>query len=156
VFHKEDGQKGLDRMIEFSDYIAISVPELRSMGQKNYTEKIAHYIKNKKPSIDIHLLGCTEVKLLHNLNFCTSSDSTSWQQVNRYGVLKFNDGNKTYTAKNSNININALKTRYLRDIERIVSKWGEVTEKRIDYYSKYALAGELLKKQYTIHAGNQD
>lgn len=156
VFHKEDGQKGLDRMIEFADYIAISVPELRSLGQKNYTEKIAHYIKNKKPTIDIHLLGCTENKLLHNLNFCSSSDSTSWQQVNRYGVLKFHDGTKTYSAKNSNININALKTRYFTDINRILSQWMEVSEKRIDYYSKYALAGELLKKQYTIHAGNQN
>lgn len=27
VFHFEDGLKGLDRMIEFSDYIAVSVPE---------------------------------------------------------------------------------------------------------------------------------
>jgi len=44
VFHKEDGQKGLDQLIEFSDYIAISVPELRSLGQKNYTNKIAYYI----------------------------------------------------------------------------------------------------------------
>lgn len=29
VFHVEDGRGGLDRLIEFSDYIAISVPELR-------------------------------------------------------------------------------------------------------------------------------
>lgn len=52
VFHKEDGQKGLDRMIEFSDYIAISVPELRSIGKKQYTERLANYIKNKKPEIE--------------------------------------------------------------------------------------------------------
>lgn len=29
VFHLEDGKEGLNRMIDFSDYIAISVPELR-------------------------------------------------------------------------------------------------------------------------------
>jgi len=63
VFHKEDGQKGLDRLIEFSDYIAISIPELRIMKKKNYTYELASYIKNKKPSIDIHLLGCTEYDL---------------------------------------------------------------------------------------------
>ena len=34
VFHKEDGKKGLERLIEFSDYIAISVPELRVIGTK--------------------------------------------------------------------------------------------------------------------------
>ena len=45
VFHIEDGMKGLDRLIEFSDYIAVSVPELRILGKKNHTVKLAHYIK---------------------------------------------------------------------------------------------------------------
>jgi len=90
VFHKEDGQKGLDRLIEFSDYIAISVPELRFLGQKNSTIQIANYIKNKKPSIDIHLLGCTELKLLKELSFCSSSDSTTWTAPKRYGFIKGN------------------------------------------------------------------
>lgn len=156
VFHKEDGQKGLERLIEFSDYIAISVPELRHLGQKNYTEKIANYIKNKKPTIDIHLLGCTESKLLKKLNFCSTSDSTSWQQVNRYGVLKFNDGQKTNSCRNSNINIDKLMDRYKEDLVPLLQRWYEVTPKKLDYYSKYALAVELLKKQYTFYAGNQD
>jgi len=156
VFHKEDGQKGLDRMIEFSDYIAISVPELRAIKQKNYTEQLANYIKSKKPSIDIHLLGCTENKFLKSLNFCSSSDSTSWQQVNRFGVLKYNDGTKTFSAKNSNINLENLMIRYEKDITKILSKWMEVTNKRLDCYSKYAIAGELLKLQYENYAGNQN
>lgn len=156
VFHKEDGQNGLDRMIEFSDYIAISVPELRALKQKNYTQKIAHYIKNKKPSIDIHLLGCTENKLLKELNFCSSADSTSWQQVNRYGVIKYNDGKKTHSAKNSEINRSMLDMRYKSKLINILSKWMDVTDKRLDYYSKYALAGELLKKQYAIYSGPQN
>lgn len=88
VFHKEDGQKGLDEMIEFSDYIAISVPELRNLGQKGYTVRLANYIKNKKPNIDIHLLGCTELKLLEELRFCTSADSTSYLSANIYGFVK--------------------------------------------------------------------
>ena len=49
-----------------------------------------------------------------------------------------------------------LKERYSPKIENILSKWMEVTDKRFDYYSKYALAGEALIKQYTIHAGNQN
>jgi hypothetical protein len=88
VFHKEDKQKGLDELIEFSDYIAISVPELRFLKQSNYVVKIANYIKNKKPDIDIHLLGCTEKKLLVQLKFCTSSDSTSWVAGQRYGHIQ--------------------------------------------------------------------
>lgn len=156
VFHKEDGQKGLDKLIEFSEYIAISVPELRALKQKNYTHHLAHYIKNKKPSIDIHLLGCTENKLLQELNFCSSADSTSWQQVNRYGVIKYNDGKKTYSAKNSQINRAALDNRYKFKLLNILSKWMDVTDKRLDYYSKYAFAGELLKQQYSHYAGSQD
>ena len=156
VFHIEDGQKGLDEMIEFADYIAISVPELRAIGKKQHTEKLANYIKNKKPEIDIHLLGCTENKLLERLNFCSSSDSTSWQQVNRFGSLKMNNGKQTLSIRNSDINIEKLKKRYSPKIENIISKWMEPNEKRFDYYSKYALAGEALINQYTIYAGNQN
>lgn len=88
VFHIEDGMKGLDRMIEFSDYIAISVPELRFAGKKNQLYRLACYIKNKKPEIDIHLLGCTELKLLHECRFCTSADSTTYIAGKRFGYLK--------------------------------------------------------------------
>jgi len=87
VFHIEDGQKGLDRLIEYSDFIAISVPELRFAGKKNYCINIANYIKNKKPSIDIHLLGCTEMKLVQHLKFCTSCDSSSYTSGVRYGWI---------------------------------------------------------------------
>lgn len=156
VFHIEDGQSGLDEMIEFSDYIAISVPELRVLKKKNYTEQLANYIKNKKPTIDIHLLGCTENKLLDALRFCTSSDSTAWQQVNRYGWLKVNNGKETKVIRNGAIDINKLKQRYSPRLEQIISQWMSVNEKRFDYYSKYALASELLIKQYTHYAGNQD
>jgi hypothetical protein len=90
VFHLEDGQTGLDRLIEFSDYIAISVPELRIAKPKTYrqdTYKLACYIKNKKPAIDIHLLGCTELKMLQQNNFCTSSDSTTYIATKRFGCI---------------------------------------------------------------------
>lgn len=155
VFHIEDGQKGLDEMIEFSDYIAISLPELRALGKKNHAESLANYIKAKKPSIDIHLLGCTENKLLQNLSFCTSADSTAWQTVNRYGALKMNVGNGTKTIKSGQIQPQKLQERYGAKIEQVLKGMVEITPKRFDYYSKYALAGETCLKQYTHFAGDQ-
>lgn len=102
VFHLEDGQKGLDRMIEFSDYIAISVPELRIYKGKTYKQdvhRLACYIKNKKPEIDIHLLGCTELKMLKQNNFCTSSDSTTYVASKRFGFVNKNHVSKIDTEK---------------------------------------------------------
>lgn len=156
VFHKEDGQKGLDRLIEFSDYIAISIPELRKLKQTESAIAIAHYIKNKKPDIDIHLLGCTQQNLLKSLSFCTSADSTSWTQVGRWGVLKYHNGNKTLSINNSSINQQMLQAKYKEDVINVIKKYHELTPKKIDYYSKYALAGTMLKQQYSIWAGNQD
>lgn len=151
VFHFEDGKYGLDRMIEFSDYMAISVPELRIVKPKTYKEdtyRLASYIKNKKPEIDLHLLGCTERALLKRCKFATSADSTTWQQVNRYGGIL---GYRTSQIKKEKVqegwgNIKCLLT----DIGI------EPTEKRIYYYYYYWMAGLLLKREYTKAAGNQD
>ena len=143
VFHKEDGQNGLDRMIEFSNYIAISVPELRFLGQKNSVVKIANYIKNKKPNIDIHLLGCTENKLLKELNFCTSSDSTSWKSGQRFGYVN-----------NKHINsINNEKSRELIDAKDY--------EFMLNYSSAKSIDSILIKIleckiNYEKNAGPQD
>ena len=157
VFHKEDGQKGLDRLIEFSDYIAISVPELRAIGQKSYTEKLANYIKNKKPEIDIHLLGCTENKLLKNLNFCSSADSTSWVSLNKFGWFKYNDGVKTHSIKKSNISREELKNRYLKIIDKIFDESRvKKTESLLYYHSCDVFQLEFLLKQYSHYAGSQD
>lgn len=91
VFHLEDGRKGLDRLIEFTDYIAISVPEFRIARPRTFrvdVKKLAFYIKNRKPEIDIHLLGCTDLKMLHDNRFCTSADSTTWLQGVKYGYAR--------------------------------------------------------------------
>jgi hypothetical protein len=109
VFHIEDGQKGLDRLIEFSDYLAISVPELRFSGKKNHLNSIAHYIKNKKPSIDIHLLGCTEKKKLRELNFCSSADSSSWISGIRYGQIETTAGKRHIDNVKEEIKIDRYK-----------------------------------------------
>lgn len=88
VFHLEDGIEGLNRLIDFTDYIAVSVPELRIAGKANFIPSVVRYIKKKKPSIDIHLLGCTERKLLQACaRYATSSDSTTYTCPLRYGFL---------------------------------------------------------------------
>lgn len=151
VFHFEDGKYGLDRMIEFSDYMAISVPELRIVKPKTYKEdtyRLASYIKNKKPEIDLHLLGCTERALLKRCKFATSADSTTWQQVNRYGGIL---GYRTSQIKKEKVEGG------WDNIKRLLTDIGiEPTEKRIYYYYYYWMAALLLKREYTKAAGNQD
>ena len=151
VFHFEDGKYGLDRMIEFSEYMAISVPELRIVKPKTYGEdvyRLADYIKNKKPQIDIHLLGCTERKLLQRCKFATSADSTTWQQINRYGGIL---GYKTRDVKEEKVR------EGWEDVKKILNELGiEPTDKRIYYYYYYYLAGILLKREYAKYAGSQE
>lgn len=156
VFHLEDGQRGLDRIIEFSDYIALSVPELRVNKKSDYLIRLANYIKNKKPNIDIHLLGCTSSHILKELYFTTSSDSTSWQQVNRFGVLSYNHGSGTKRIKNSHIKEEVLKKNQKETINMFKAINIESNKKRLDYYTKYIIAAQLLKKQYTYYAGDQN
>lgn len=143
VFHLEDGQKGLDRLIEFSDYIAISVPELRHIGKKNYTYQVARYIKNKKPNIDIHLLGCTELKIIDLCRFCTSADSTSYIAGKRYGYIKGK-------------HISRIKTKEVQDLVGI-KKWNTINQYNNEINTNFlCLNIELLKNDYCKHAGNQD
>jgi hypothetical protein len=157
VFHIDDKQKGLDEMIEFSDYIAISVPELRSLGKKNYTEKLANYIKNKKPNIDIHLLGCTENKLLKELNFCSSADSTSWVSLNKFGWFKFNDGTSTVSAKKSTINRQKLIEQYgSKVLKAFEDSKVKNTDSLLYYHCCDAMQLEFLLNQYERYAGNQN
>lgn len=150
VFHFEDGRYGLDRLIEFSDYIAISVPELRIVKPKTYKEdtyRLTCYIKDKKPEIDLHLLGCTERALLKRCKFATSADSTTWQQVNRYGGIL---GYKTSQIKQEKVKEGWQNTKKL-----LLELGIEPTDKRI-YYYYYWMAGLLLKREYAKAAGNQD
>lgn len=143
VFHIEDGMKGLDRLIEYSDYIAISVPELRFAGRKKYVPQLARYIKNKKPNIDIHLLGCTEIELLRQCNFCTSSDSTSYLASKRYGFLE------------------GRHHKWL-NTEKIIDYIGKEKYDYIMQFNKESNTNtlvmhiETLKQKYQKVAGNQD
>lgn len=143
VYHLEDGQTGLDRLIEFSDYIAISVPELRKAKKKNGLVALANYIKNQKPEIDIHLLGFTERRLFKQLAFCTSCDSSSYTSGIRYGFIK---GKK----------VSGIITEKAKSL---------ISPKEFDFLTQYmseATAFGLLlnikseMQKYEQHAGPQD
>lgn len=151
VFHFEDGKRGLDSLIDFSEYIAISVPELRIIKPKTYKEDVYHiasYIKDRKPQIDIHLLGCTERAMLSRCRFCTSSDSTTWQQINRYGGIL---GKRTRDLKPEKVKEGEDRIRNL-----LIKMNIEPTPKRLEYYFRFWLAAVLLKQEYTKAAGDQN
>ena len=143
VFHLEDGQRGLDRLIEFSDYIAISVPEMRFAGKKKNVPNIARYIKQRKPTIDIHLLGCTEMALLHECRFCTSADSTSWISGKRFGFL-----GGEHISKLDFFKVQSLVSN---------SVWNQIREYNNEQNSAFFIASiENLKYKYQTAAGPQD
>ena len=155
VFHMEDGKKGLDRLIEYADYIAISVPELRrhygfGVAHEKAVVRLAHYIKNSKPSIDIHLLGCTDKNLLRLCNFCTSADSTSWQEMNRYGSMMLL-GKRRHV---SNIIPKALSPIKERLRERFTQR-GIRISKNEDYFARYVVCVQCCMLDYERAAGDQ-
>lgn len=88
VYHLED--ENPDKLIDFSDYMAVSIPELRKNVTRKELIRITRYIvtkaltKNKK----VHLLGCTEATLLKTFSMATSCDSSSWRSCGRYGGWK--------------------------------------------------------------------
>lgn len=152
VFHLPDGKKGLDRLIEFSDYIALGVSEFRRFKRKTYKQdipRICHYIKNKKPEIDIHLLGCTDLSILKNASFCTSSDSASWLSGLKYG----------YIFKK---NINHLKKEILLENKASARKIFNAleiknySENGLAYLAKAIASIQICRANYIAVAGNQD
>jgi hypothetical protein len=88
VYHLED--ENPDKLIKFSDYIAISLPELRFNCTDKERWNITKYIATKATlkGKRVHLLGCTEKKYLQYFQFCFSCDSTSWLSPLRYGDIK--------------------------------------------------------------------
>lgn len=154
VFHFEDGRKGLDRLIEFSEYIAISVPELRIVKPKTYkedTHRLAYYIKNKKPEIDIHLLGCTEFGMLKENSFCTSCDSTSWLQGIKYGYVS--DGKVKKHIKHFDKDL--FKERQEKVKAEMIKLGCQPTTKMLEYATNASLCATISKQRYEQELGKQ-
>lgn len=158
VWHAQDGQKGLDRLIEYSDYMAFSVQELRKIkgiDHKDYAIRMASYIKSKKPNIKIHLLACTELELLKTLNFCTSADSTGWLQVNKFGQMKvIQEGKVKVVSKDE---IKKSLPAYHDRVKTMMKGLNQNTEDRdLTWQSAYIMAVEELIKIYSYYAGPQN
>ena len=155
VFHYEDGKQGFDRLIDFSEYIAISVPELRIVKPKTYRSdavNLAKYAKKRKPSIDIHMLGCTEYNMLPEISFCTSADSTSWLSGVKYGF--FNDG--TTHAHIKNYRRDVFETRK-KQIESILHRQGvALAPKTIEYSTNASISATIAKQRYEKLVGSQE
>lgn len=147
--------RGLDSLIDFSDYIALSIPELRIIKPKTFREDtryLTHYIKNRKPEIDIHLLGCTDVKMIAQNSFCTSADSTSWLSGVKYGW--FDDGNQK--AHINQFRKDLIEQR-LSAVRTIAEGRGlELTDKTLLYGARASLCATICKQKYTRAAGSQE
>lgn len=141
VFHLSDGVKGLDRLIEYSDYIGIGSGDPNNSSYTMY--EVASYIKNKKPSIDIHLLGCTHLKTIKKCNFCTSCDSITWLNPIRFGTIR-----GTHVS-----GLDTVKVQTFFGIDT----WNSVKSITNEARTNTLCAGiESFKRQYEIYAGNQD
>ena len=159
VFHLEDGKKGLDRLIDYSDYIALSVPEFRIHRPRIYkkdVKSITRYIKNKKPAIDIHLLGCTDNEMLQDNRFCTSADSTSWSAIVRWPQIPLVLNGKRIVKHVSQINDEELVKRY-RDMIMDISKKFKIntSDKSMINHAKVCFAGDMFLHEYEYLLGHQ-
>lgn len=141
VFHISDGVKGLDRLIEFSDYIGVGsgIPSNSSFSMY----EVSSYIKQKKPSTDIHLLGCTALKTIKKCSFATSCDSVSWLSPMRFGRIG------DYHV--SDIDKNKVKKMFGDDV------WDSIKTMASELSTNtYCASIEMHKRLYQINCGNQD
>lgn len=141
VFHLSDGVKGLDELIEFSDYIGVGSGAPYNSSATMY--EVSKYIKSKNPKIDIHLLGCTTLSTLKKCHFCTSCDSISWKTPLRFGYIE-------------DYHINGLDSVKVRSL--VGDKVYDFIRQNNSELSTTAscIAIEYHKRLYEKYAGNQD
>ena len=143
VWHPVGGQRDLDRLIEYSDYLSFSAFAYDSHHRVENCYKLASYIKNRKPDIDVHILGCTTEKILKVCNFVTSVDSTTWTGVKRYGYI---DG-----AHQSRIKTEEVVKMFGNEVWNMVCEYNNPTN------TNGLLTNiERLKREYEIICGPQD
>lgn len=141
VFHLSDEVKGLDRLIEFSDYIGVGSGTPNNSSATMF--EVASYIKERKPECDIHLLGCTNLKTIRRCNFCTSCDSVSWKSPMRFGHIM-------------GYHISDLDTAKIQDMVG-QETWDSIRKVGSEQSTNAFCASiELYKRQYEKSAGNQD
>ena len=86
VYHLEDGDP--TDLIEFSDYIGISQPELRDKDAPDRGRLTSALAADaREAGLKVHLLGCTGMEFLRRFRWCDSCDSTSWLSGVMYDML---------------------------------------------------------------------
>lgn len=142
AYHLED--ENPDKLIEWSDYIAISQPELRIELSNEERYKLTRYIASKAvmKGKRVHLLGCTEIKMMKEFQYCFSCDSTSWMMGAQY--------NNFFTT------INGESKKLHMDIDLLgLNKTEELKGKPKSFAYSYWQA--MIKKQeYAKYAGSQE
>lgn len=157
VFHIDDKKDGLDKLLDYTDYIAFAFPELRHANHSACQENIirlAEYAKNKKPEIDIHLLGCTSPMVLKRCSFCTSCDSVSHKYPLKVGQLL-----NRHTSK---ISLSSRKEYFERFREKLAKLLAEncdkttFTDRQLLYLLENLGYFALYKDYYSALCGSQD
>lgn len=138
VYHLEDGNP--DKLIEFSDYMAVSIPELRKHSSRKELIAIGDYILNKcvAKGKRVHMLGCTEKSLLMRWRAAYSCDSSTWKSMARWNNFKLDSGD-----------IPILKKQYVDQVDDKLGSGKSVSNSF--YYS-----ARILRIQYEKWAGRQD
>lgn len=158
VFHLADGQDGFRRLVDFTDYLAISVPELRIAQPKTYKNTVcalARIARRQKPGVKIHLLGCTERYLLENNRFCTTADSSSWTSSTRFGTLD-KVHIKNINDKQAKIACEKVLAAAQQYGMGIPDKLARGEPKAVNYTAANYYTAQKCRKDYTQWAGPQD
>lgn len=154
VWHKKDGQEGLDRLIEYCDYIGLSFNEYQNKQKdyRHYIYRLVDYIKNKKPEIKIHLLGMSDTKTLKNRPGVYSCDSTSHLTGARYGRI---GGFRVEAVKQEHYD-EAIKTiiKWFRSIPEL--KDYKLNHTRLKWFTHLFVSVRYHLRLYESLAGNQD
>jgi len=139
VYHLED--ENPDKLIDHADYIAVSVPELRFNVSNKERMRITRYISQKATSKGkkVHLLGCTELKMMKEFQYCYSCDSTSW-----FSGSRFNSFKSKALPNMEKVDINKLKNNKVDEFKDL-SKSSNVF-----YWEAY-----LKLQEYKQYAGSQ-
>lgn len=141
VFHLSDGIEGLDRLIEFSDYIGVGSGTPENSSATMY--EVATYIKQRKPDTDIHLLGCTALNTIKKCNFCTSCDSIYWKSPLRFGRI-------------GDYHVSDLDTGKVKKLVG-TETWGHISKRANEQSTNtYCISIEMHKRWYEKYANNQD
>lgn len=147
VWHVSDGMDGLDRLIEFSDYIAIAIGSgAPGDNSRQAMCQISKYIKDKKPEIDIHLLGCTHLKTMKLCRFDTSCDSTYWLNLLKFGAW----------ADHKDWHISFLDTNKVKSYFGDTWDYIRTLVKSDEQANAVCMSVEFNKLRYEKTLGNQD